>query len=81
VEDYLRPVVPVALEGIARAPQLCLLDTGALHNRFGAWVADAAGINLTGTDEERFAIGSFVTAGRQTLAQLTLGNVTWEASV
>jgi hypothetical protein len=32
--DYLRPAVPVTVEGIARAPQLCLLDTGALHNRF-----------------------------------------------
>ena len=54
--DYLRPAVPVTVEGIARAPQLCLLDTGALHNRFAAWVADAAGIDLTAADEERFAV-------------------------
>ena len=62
--DYLRPAVPVTVEGIARAPQLCLLDTGALHNRFAAWVADAAGVDLTGGDEERFAVGGFVTAAR-----------------
>jgi hypothetical protein len=41
--DNLRPAVPVTVEGIVRAPQLCLLDTGALHNRFARWVADAAG--------------------------------------
>ncbi len=79
--DYLRPAVPVTVEGIARAPQLCLLDTGALHNRFAAWVADAAGVDLTGGDEERFAVGGFVTAARQAPVQLTLGEVTWESSV
>jgi hypothetical protein len=34
-KDY-PPAVPVTVEGLARAPQLCLLDLGALHNRFGA---------------------------------------------
>ena len=68
--DYLRPAVPVTVEGIARAPQLCLLDTGALHNRFAAWVADAAGVDLTGGDEERFAVGGFVTAARQASSPL-----------
>jgi len=79
--DYLRPAVPVTVEGVARAPQLCLLDTGALHNRFAAWVAEAAGIDLTGADEERFAVGGFVAIGRRALVQLTLGDVTWEAPV
>jgi hypothetical protein len=55
--DYLRPAVPVTVEGIARAPQLCLLDTGAPHNRFAAWVAGAAGVDLTAADEEHFTVG------------------------
>lgn len=79
--DYLRPAVPVTLEGLARAPQLCLLDTGALHNRFAAWVAGAAGIDLTGSDEESFAVAGFVTAARLASVHLTLGDVTWEAPV
>lgn len=79
--DYLRPVVPVTVEGMARAPQLCLLDTGALHNRFAAWVAEAAGLALAGADEERFAVGGFESIGRRAMVQLTLGDVTWEASV
>ncbi len=80
-EDYLRPVVPVTVEGMARAPQLCLLDTGALHNRFAAWVAEAAGIDLTGAAEARFAAGGFTAVGRRASVQLTLGDVTWEAPV
>ncbi|HYU58926.1 MAG TPA: retropepsin-like aspartic protease [Actinomycetota bacterium] len=80
-EDYLRPVVPVTVEGIARAPQLCLLDTGALHNRFAAWVAEAAGIDLGDSVEERLAVGGFVSAARSARVQLTLGDVTWEAPV
>lgn len=79
--DYLRPAVPVTVEGLPRAPQLCLLDTGALHNRFAAWVADAAGIDLTAGDQERIAVGGFVTTARQASVRLTLGGVTWEAPV
>ena len=79
--DYLRPAVPVTVEGMARAPQLCLLDSGALHNRFAAWVADAAGIDLSGADERRLAVGGFVTSGRQASVQLSLGDATWEGPV
>lgn len=79
--DYLRPVVPVVVEGMARAPQLCLLDTGALHNRFAAWVADAAGIDLTGANEARLAVGGFTTVARGVQAQLTIAKATWEAPV
>lgn len=66
--------------GVESCP-LCLLDTGALHNRFGSWIADAAGINLEATPEERVAIGGFVTSARLASVQLTLGDVTWEAPV
>lgn len=79
--DFLRPTVPVTVEGIERAPQLCLLDTGALHNRFGAWVAEAAGIDLEGAEEARFAIGGFVTVGLQASVRLTVGDASWEAPV
>ncbi len=80
-EDYLRPAVPVTVEGMARAPQLCLLDTGALHNRFAAWVAEAAGVDLSGAEEGGFAVGGFAAVGRRAAVQLTLGEVTWEAPV
>lgn len=79
--DYLRPAVPVTVEGIPRAPQLCLLDTGALHNRFGVWVAEAAGIELSGAEQQRVAVGGFETRARQAFVRLSLGDVTWEAPV
>jgi hypothetical protein len=79
--DYLRPTVPIVVEGLERAPQLCLLDTGALHNRFGAWVAEAAGIDLDGSPEERVGLGGFVATARLATVQLTLASVSWQAPV
>ena len=34
---------------------------------------------MTAADEERFAVGGFVTAARQASVQLTLAEVTWES--
>jgi hypothetical protein len=79
--DYARPAVPVTVEGLPRAPQLCLLDTGALHNRFGAWVASAAGIELDGLPEERLALGGFTSTAREARVTLSLAGMTWEAPV
>jgi hypothetical protein len=80
-QDYVRPVVPVTVEGIASAPQLCLLDTGALHNRFASWVADVAGVDLSQADEQEIALGGFVTKARSASVQLALGDYSWEAPV
>jgi hypothetical protein len=79
--DYRRPLVPVTVDGLPRAPQLCLLDTGALHNRFGGWVARAAGIDLTGAAEQRIAVGGFETRAREAMVRLTLATESWEAPV
>lgn len=79
--DYLRPAVPVTVEGLARAPQLCLIDSGALHNRFAGWIAETAGIDLSGAEEERLGVGGFITSARVASVQLTLGEVTWECPV
>jgi hypothetical protein len=52
-----------------------------LHNRFGAWVAAAAGIDLSGAEPHRSAVGGFVTTARATPVQLTIGDVVWEPPV
>lgn len=80
-QDYVRPVVPVIVEGLPRAPQLCLVDTGALHNRFGSWVAEAAGIELESSPFETIAVGGFHIAVREALVRLELGDFAWEAPV
>lgn len=79
--DYVRPVIPVTVEGLSRAPQLCLLDTGALHNRFGAWVARAAGISLEGIEPQEVWLGGFRTEARSLPIQLSLEGTIWEAPV
>lgn len=79
--DYLRPVVPIAVEGLPRAPQLCLVDTGSLENRFALWVAQAAGIDLAGAPDEAIALGGFQTRARHATVQLAVGDTTWDAPV
>ena len=79
--DYTRPVVPVTVEGLPRAPQLCLLDTGSLHNRFGRWLAESAGIDLSSAEESSLAVGGIVTSAREASVQLTIGDATWESTI
>src|SRR5258708_28867457 len=65
-----RPVVDIALEGLAAAPMECLLDTGALRTRMSAELAPLAGIELTAGLTEEFYIGGLQTT--RALAPLTL---------
>ncbi len=79
-QDYVRPMVPVVVEGLERAPQLCLIDTGSLHNRFALWVAEAAGIEL-GDNIQSLALGGFQTEARAATIQLGIEGATWNAPV
>ena len=60
---------------------LCLVDTGSLHNRFAPWVAELAGIDLTGVDEELVAVGGITTTSRTVTCGLQLDDFAWEAPV
>src|SRR5947207_2626225 len=71
-ETFVRPVVPVQVEDLADAPQLCLVDTGATTNRFAAWLADAAGIDLADAPQERVVIGGVTTSARHARAALVI---------
>jgi hypothetical protein len=77
----LRPVVPVQVEDLAEAPQLCLVDTGSTHNRFGAWLAAAAGLDLTGAPESDLAVGDVVTKARHARCDLTIAGLRYDAPV
>jgi hypothetical protein len=76
-----RPAIPVQVEDLEEAPQLCLVDTGSYANRFGAWVADAVGVDLAGAPEEEVAIGGFVTKARQARADLTVAGTRYDAPI
>ena len=76
-----RPVVPVQVEDLADAPQLCLVDTGATTNRFGAWLAAATGIDLDGAPTERILVGGVTATAHHARAALTIGGVRYDAPV
>ncbi len=80
--DYLRPLVPVHVEGLERAPQSCLLDSGSLHNRFGRWVAEAAGIDLDTAPRDHIAVAGLARVETCTVrVQLRIRDAVWEAPV
>ncbi len=77
-----RPLVPVQIEDLDDAPQLCLLDSGATSNRFPAWLADAAGLSLDDAlDEDEIIVGGVRTTGRLLYVDLKLGDVRFQAPV
>ena len=76
-----RPVVPVVVAGLEGAPQLCLVDTGALRNVFGRWIAEAAGISLEDAPAERLAVGGVFTEAKMARVDLAVGDVRLDAAV
>lgn len=77
----VRPVLPVQIEDLEEAPQLCLVDTGSTANHFGAWVADAIGLDLTGVPESTIRVGGLVTSGRSARADLTISGRRYDAPI
>ena len=76
-----RPVVPVQVEDLEEAPQLCLVDTGSTANRFGAWLAQETGIDLAGAPETDVYIGGVRTIARHARADLTIAGKRYDAPV
>ena len=80
--DIPRPTVEVALDSPTdRLNLLALVDTGALYNRFGSWVADSLDIDLDGVPLEQIGLGGHTTVARTVITNLTIGEYTWEAPV
>lgn len=77
----VRPVVPVQVEDLEEAPQLCLVDTGSSANRFGAWLAEATGVDLSGAPETTLNIGGVTTLARHARAELTIASMRYDAPV
>lgn len=77
----VRPVVPVQVGDLEQAPQLCLIDTGSLRNRFAYWLADACGVDLTGAPTAELALGGFVTTGYEARVDLTVDGDRFDAPV
>lgn len=78
--DYLRPVVPVRVDG-QHLLVAGLLDTGSLENRFGAWVAEALGLDLQDAESSDLAIGGMTTHARSIPVDLAIDGLAWRAPV
>ena len=76
-----RPVVPVQVEDLEDAPQLCLVDSGATTNRFGLWLAEATGVELAGAPEELVFVGGLRTTAFHARADLTVAGIRFDAPV
>jgi hypothetical protein len=76
-----RPVVPVVVAGLEDAPQLCLVDTGSTANRFGAWLAEASGVDLTDAPEQKVVVGGLTCTARHARTQLTIAGLRYDAPV
>jgi hypothetical protein len=77
----VRPVIPVQVEDLAEAPQLCLVDTGSTMNRFGSWLATAVGIDLSEAPAEDILIGGVRSRAAHTRADLTIAGTRYDAPI
>jgi hypothetical protein len=76
-----RPVVPVQIEDLEEAPQLCLVDTGSTSNHFASWIAEAVGLDLARAPETTIRVGGLSTNGRTVRADLTIAGLRYDAPI
>lgn len=80
-----RPIVDLVVEGLEIAPQACLLDIGATAVRFGAYVAELCGIELSAAPRMHLAVGGAVVDARMAEVNLLVrddeDSYAWSAPV
>jgi hypothetical protein len=76
-----RPVIPVQVEDLDNALQLCLVDSGSTSNRFGRWLAEEVGIDLDTAPQTDDAIGGVFTTAYHTRCDLTIAGLRYDAPV
>lgn len=79
--DTPRPLVEVAVAHENAVDLVALCDTGALHNRFAAWVADDIGLDLRDVEPEPIGVGGQHLLARTVTVPLEVGGHGWEAPV
>jgi hypothetical protein len=65
-----RPVIDLVIEGLDFAPQACLLDSGATAIRFGRYVAELCGVDVSAAPKARLAVGG--TSVEASMAEVSL---------
>ncbi|HEX9775508.1 MAG TPA: hypothetical protein VGB83_08000 [Actinomycetota bacterium] len=68
-----RPVVDVFVGALDVVPIACLIDTGSIWNRFPAWLAREASVDLRGAPASEVSIGGHTVIARGTMVTLRIG--------
>jgi hypothetical protein len=76
-----RPLLDVAVADMDELRFPCLVDSGALHTLLPRWLADAAGIALSGAEERSLAVAAGATVAAFVTTRLTAAEFTWEADI
>jgi hypothetical protein len=71
----------VEVDGLEGAPQIGLIDTGSVTNRFAAWIAEAAGVDLADAPAETLAIAGMTCTARHSRLGLTVSGMSYDAPV
>jgi hypothetical protein len=78
---WQRPMLDLVVGDAGETLVPCLVDSGALNTLLPGWVADVAGIDLTGALELPLGVGGSGVIARMAMTPLTIGEHTWEAEV
>lgn len=69
-----RPIVDVVVDGLDIAPQACLLDSGATAVRFGMFVAEICGVDLSAAPTQLLGVGGARVTARMAEVDLLVGD-------
>ena len=58
-----------------------MVDTGSTANRFGAWLAEMTGVDLTNAPSSRVVVAGLTATARHARVDLTIAGVRYEAPV
>ena len=76
-----RPVVDIGIGGLTVASFASLIDTGSTANRYGTWIAEAAGIDLGAATAHAVGLGGTRLEAYEVPVDLRLGPFGWRAAV
>jgi hypothetical protein len=81
VESAPRPLLDITVADVGSVLVPCLVDSGALSTLLPGWLVDVAGVDLSGADEARLAVGGTAVTARFAATRLSVTELTWEALV
>lgn len=76
-----RPALDLDVGVTDRVRVRCLVDSGAMNTLLPTWVADLAGIDLTGAPTTTLGVGGSGAGAHLAPTVLTVGEHSWEAEV